>query len=94
MLVLRRREDESIIIDDHIRITVMAIQTDQIRLKVEAPLGTSGDLKTIQKGQTLRLGDDIEIVLDRVLTSHCILGITAPPDRNIVREELIPIDQN
>ena len=37
MLVLSRERDQSIIIDGHIRITVVAIQGNQVRLGIEAP---------------------------------------------------------
>jgi len=37
MLVLMRRPDESIIIDGHIRITVVSVKGDKVRLGIEAP---------------------------------------------------------
>jgi carbon storage regulator len=37
MLVLARRENESIMIDDRIRITVLGVRGNQIRLGIEAP---------------------------------------------------------
>lgn len=38
MLVLSRKKNESIIIDDNIRITVVEIRGDKVRLGVDAPL--------------------------------------------------------
>lgn len=37
MLVLSRKRNESIIIDDHITVTVVDIRGDKVRLGVEAP---------------------------------------------------------
>lgn len=37
MLVLSRKKDESIIIDDHITVTVVEIRGDKVRLGIEAP---------------------------------------------------------
>ncbi|MGD9855434.1 MAG: carbon storage regulator CsrA [Planctomycetaceae bacterium] len=37
MLVLSRKKNESIIIDDQIRITVVEIRGDKVRLGIEAP---------------------------------------------------------
>jgi carbon storage regulator len=37
MLVLSRKENESIIIEGHIKVTVMEIRGDKIRLGIDAP---------------------------------------------------------
>ncbi len=37
MLVLSRKKDESIIVDEHIRITIIEIRGDKVRLGIEAP---------------------------------------------------------
>lgn len=37
MLVLSRKKNESIIIDDRIKITVVEIRGDKVRLGIEAP---------------------------------------------------------
>ena len=37
MLILTRAEGETIVIGDDIRITVMGVQGDQVRIGVEAP---------------------------------------------------------
>lgn len=37
MLVLTRHKDESIVIDDYIKITVVEIRGDKVRLGIEAP---------------------------------------------------------
>ena len=39
MLVLSRKKDESIIINDHIRVTVVEIRGDKVRLGIDAPEG-------------------------------------------------------
>jgi carbon storage regulator len=37
MLILSRKSDESIVIDQHIKITVLEVRGNQIRLGIEAP---------------------------------------------------------
>ena len=37
MLVLSRKKNETIVIDEHIRITVIEIRGDKVRLGIEAP---------------------------------------------------------
>ena len=37
MLVLSRKQNESIFIDDHIVVTVLSIQGDRVQLGIEAP---------------------------------------------------------
>ena len=37
MLILSRKKDESIIIDDHIEISVVEIKGDQVKIGIKAP---------------------------------------------------------
>lgn len=37
MLILTRRVGETIIIDDHIEVTVLAVKGNQVRLGIQAP---------------------------------------------------------
>lgn len=41
MLVLSRQRDESIMIGDNIKITVVNIRGDKVRIGIEAPTGVS-----------------------------------------------------
>jgi carbon storage regulator len=41
MLVLGRKENESIVIDGNIKVTILAIRGSQIRLGIEAPKDVS-----------------------------------------------------
>jgi carbon storage regulator len=41
-------------------------------------------------GEVIQVGDDIKIVVVRIGLNTVSLGIVAPRDINIVREELIP----
>ena len=47
MLVLSRKKDESIIIGDGIRITIVEIRGDKVRLGVEAPAEVSVHRKEV-----------------------------------------------
>ena len=37
MLILSRRAQQSIVIDDHINVTVLGVENGQVRLGIEAP---------------------------------------------------------
>jgi carbon storage regulator len=41
MLILSRREGETIVIDGHIRVTVMEVRGDQVRIGIDAPRSVS-----------------------------------------------------
>jgi carbon storage regulator len=47
MLVLTRREDQSIVIDDNIRITVLSLAGNKVRLGITAPDTISVDRQEI-----------------------------------------------
>jgi carbon storage regulator len=42
-----------------------------------------------QKGERIRIGNDIEIQVIRCQSSRTMIGITAPDDINIIRTELL-----
>ena len=47
MLVLTRKKDQSIVIDDNIEVTILDIQGDQIRIGIKAPKSVSIHRKEI-----------------------------------------------
>lgn len=47
MLVLSRKKDESLIIGDHITITVVEVRGDKVRLGIEAPIEVSVHRKEV-----------------------------------------------
>ncbi len=49
MLVLTRRIDETIVIDGGIRVTVLAVQGDRVRIGVEAPPSVRVDREEIHE---------------------------------------------
>ncbi len=52
MLVLSRRVGEEIIISDNIRVTVVAVQGDRVRIGVTAPRSVRVDRKEIRDRRT------------------------------------------
>ena len=58
MLVLMRRPDESIIIDGHIRITVISVQGEKVRLGIEAPPDVRVDRQEVHER---RLGHQLAV---------------------------------
>jgi carbon storage regulator len=45
---------------------------------------------TRKRGERIRIGDDIEIVVTKVFDGSVRLAIKAPPDTEIMRTELLP----
>lgn len=92
MLVLSRRAGESIIIDKNIRVKVAAgyrQDAGTVSLYVDQP-GTVGHYRHARPLDVIELSETIKI---KVLTIgvQVRLGITAPRDVAIWRDELLPI---
>ena len=105
MLVLGRREGESIFIGDDMELSVLKINlkekkvrfgitaSDGVELKIEADLyKVDGKIKafTIYRRNSFNLGKDIEVVLVDVYPSQIRIGIDAPKSVKLVRNELSP----
>lgn len=43
---------------------------------------------TSKRGEKIRIGPDIELTVVRIGPGNVKLGVTAPPDVNIVRDEI------
>jgi carbon storage regulator len=52
MLVLTRKKDQQIVIDDVIRVTVIAIEGNRVRLGFEAPLDVKIDREEVHRRST------------------------------------------
>ncbi len=50
MLVLARKPNESIVIDDRIRVTILGVRGRQVRLGIEAPKEVSVRREELAKG--------------------------------------------
>jgi carbon storage regulator len=57
MLVLSRKRDETIVINDNIQITIVAIKGDKVRVGIEAPLSVSVHRKEVYEA-IKRRGED------------------------------------
>jgi carbon storage regulator len=68
MLVLSRKKDESIIINDHIRVTVVEIRGDKVRLGIDAPKDVTVHRRevyeAIQKQLRVHEGEPTSVVPD------------------------------
>ena len=87
MLVLARRQGESLIIADDIKITVLIIYKTQIKLEVNS------EVVTVKLEGNITIGDGITIKLIKLDTNQVKLGIEAPEDVSIKREEVYLKDQ-
>ena len=57
MLVLSRKRDETIVINDNIQITIVAIKGDKVRVGIEAPIEVSVHRKEVYEA-IKRRGED------------------------------------
>lgn len=66
MLVLTRKKDQSIIINDNIEITILEVQGDQVRIGIKAPKNISIHRKEVflQIAEENKKASDINIKLD------------------------------
>jgi len=72
MLVLSRRRNESILIDGRIRVTVMTIQGNHVRLGIEAPADVS-----IWRSELLPPAPQ-RVTLDALATPESLVGAECP----------------
>lgn len=56
MLVLSRKRDETIVINDDIQITIVAIRGDKVRVGIEAPIHISVHRKEVY--EAIKRGED------------------------------------
>ena len=84
MLVLTRRQDESLLIGNDIKITVLNIDTDQIKLSVNDSEGITLDLQ-----ETITIKDGIKVTA-KSIKNQVKLGIEVPEDVTINREDVPP----
>ena len=88
MLVLTRRLEESLLIGDDIKVTVLTIGKKQAKLSVNDSEGVTLDLQ-----ETITIKDDITVKLVKTDKSQVKLGIEAPEGVTINREEVYKKDQ-
>jgi carbon storage regulator len=60
MLVLSRKKDESIIINDHIRVTIVEIRGDKVRLGIDAPKDVTVHRREVYEAIQKQLKDQEE----------------------------------
>lgn len=81
MLVLTRRQGESLRIGNDIRITVCIIYKTQIKLEIN-----DSEVVTIKLQESISIGDGIKISVEKIKESQVQIGIIAPKDVKIDRE--------
>lgn len=74
MLVLSRRVGEEIIIDDNIRVTVVAVKGDRVRLGIVAPRDVSVDRSEVHERRLqfagVPAGSDADVPLGVLPSRH------------------------
>ena len=80
MLVLARREAESLRIGDDTKIIVLNIGENQIKLGVNDSEGVNIDLQ-----ESVSISDDIKIKVVKINITQVKLGIEAPANRKVDR---------
>ena len=86
MLVLTRREGEGLLIGNDIRITVLIIFEKRIKLQLK---DIENKVITCRLGATTPIRDDITVKVVDIDQKQVKLGIEAPKDMKIDREEAV-----
>ena len=85
MLVLTRREGEGLLIGNDIRITVLIIFEKRIKLQLK---DLENKVITCRLGATTPIRGDIAVKVVEIDQKQVKLGITAPKDMKIDRDEV------
>ena len=86
MLVLTRREGESLLIGNDIRVTVLIIFEKRIKLQLK---DLENKVITCRLGATTPIRGDITVKIVDIDQKQVKLGIEAPKDLKIYREEAV-----
>jgi len=84
MLVLTRRQGESLRIGNDNKITVCIIYKTQIKLEIN-----DSEVVAIKLQESISIGDGIKISVENISNSQVQIGIIAPKDVKIDREEVV-----
>ena len=86
MLVLTRREGEGLLIGNDIRVTVLIIFEKRIKLQLK---DLENKVITCRLGATTPIRDDVTVKVVDIDQKQVKLGIEAPKDMKIDREEAV-----
>jgi carbon storage regulator CsrA len=89
MLVLTRRQGESLRIGKDKKITVLNIEKNKVRLRID-----DNEELTIRKWKSKVISDGIKISLEKVNINQVKLGIRAPESMDVKREEVYEKEQD
>lgn len=67
-------------------------QVEQLKTELESP-GTTTLVVTRELGQSVVIGGGITVTVNKITRSRVMLGITAPKETSIFREELLKENQ-
>ena len=85
MLVLARREGEGLLIGNDIRVTVLIVFEKRIKLQLK---NLENKVITCRLGATTPIRDDISVKVVDIDQKQVKLGIEAPKDMKIDRDEV------
>lgn len=96
MKMLTRRADESILIGEHLKVTVTDVDKAGVRLMIDGELvGGPDDGMTIREarelavGGELRLGTLVTLTVAEVRGELARIGVVSPPHVTVKRKELV-----
>lgn len=90
MLVLSRKKNGVIRIGDDIKIIVIEVREDSVRLRIKAPRHLRVDHLEVsrKRSEVIRLGNGIEVMVVDIRGHKVRLGISAPRHIPVDREEV------
>ncbi|MAG93929.1 MAG: hypothetical protein CMJ48_09295 [Planctomycetaceae bacterium] len=92
MLLLSREPGQSLIIED-VRLTVIRATSDDVELSLRKIIGGTPSLVTLQRGTPVDACYDVKITYVTLSDNRVRIGIDAPRELSIAREEAPPRDQ-
>jgi sRNA-binding carbon storage regulator CsrA len=87
MLVLSRRLSESVVINGQLVLTVALLADDHVELSLVSVGGSLVGSFTARANESVRLTDDIQVIVIRFEGEKVRLGVEGPPDSTFHRGE-------
>lgn len=87
MLILSRKANETIMIGDDVKLTVISIRDSKVKIAVKQ-LGVQNMLHTLKINEPLLINEDIKVMVTVIRAGQARIGTEAPRSKPIHRQEI------